>query len=107
MIICVQSIIMFISSIFTAANGIACMDQEALKKLNKNKKLVKKLAKKYNAFMASDTLIKQVGVAGRGRSTGRGGSMGRSLATEIVFNLNAHLFDVPSVCRFPVFWDPD
>ena len=36
------------------------MDQESLKKLNKNKKLVKKLAKKYNAFLASDTLIKQV-----------------------------------------------
>merc|ERR1711951_344432 len=36
------------------------MDQEALKKMNKNKKLVKKLAKKYNAFMASDTLIKQI-----------------------------------------------
>ena len=40
------------------------MDQEALKKMNKNKKLVKKLAKKYNAFMASDTLIKQVGLGG-------------------------------------------
>merc|ERR1712212_1234930 len=39
---------------------MGCMDQEALKKLNKNKKLVKKLAKKYNAFMASDTLIKQI-----------------------------------------------
>ena len=36
------------------------MDQESLKKMNKNKKLVKKLAKKYNAFLASDTLIKQV-----------------------------------------------
>jgi len=32
------------------ALGIQCMDQEALKKLNKNKKLVKKLAKKYDAF---------------------------------------------------------
>jgi large subunit ribosomal protein L10Ae len=32
-----------------------------LKKLNKNKKLVKKLAKKYDAFLASDALIKQVG----------------------------------------------
>merc|ERR1712236_177429 len=42
------------------ANGIACMDQEALKKMNKNKKLVKKLAKKYNVFMAFDTLIKQI-----------------------------------------------
>jgi large subunit ribosomal protein L10Ae len=30
-----------------------------LKKLNKNKKLIKKLARKYDAFMASDALIKQ------------------------------------------------
>ncbi|XP_032223353.2 60S ribosomal protein L10a [Nematostella vectensis] len=42
------------------ANGIPCMDAEALKKLNKNKKLVKKLAKKYDAFLASDSLIKQI-----------------------------------------------
>jgi len=28
--------------------------------LNKNKKLVKKLAKKYDAFLASETLIKQI-----------------------------------------------
>ncbi|KAI7003512.1 hypothetical protein KC351_g14553, partial [Hortaea werneckii] len=33
---------------------------EDLKKLNKNKKLIKKLAKKYDAFVASDTLIKQI-----------------------------------------------
>jgi len=31
-----------------------------LKKLNKNKKLVKKLAKKYDAFLSSETLIKQI-----------------------------------------------
>ena len=31
-----------------------------LKKLNKNKKLVKKLAKKYDAFLASEALIKQI-----------------------------------------------
>jgi len=42
------------------ANGIPCMDVDALKKLNKNKKLVKKLAKKYDAFLASDSLIKQI-----------------------------------------------
>ncbi|XP_046844345.1 60S ribosomal protein L10a-like [Xenia sp. Carnegie-2017] len=42
------------------ANDIPCMDVEALKKLNKNKKLVKKLAKKYDAFLASDSLIKQI-----------------------------------------------
>lgn len=42
------------------ANGIEFMDAEALKKLNKNKKLVKKLAKKYDAFLASESLIKQI-----------------------------------------------
>jgi hypothetical protein len=31
-----------------------------LKKLNKNKKLVKKLAKKYDAFLSSEALIKQI-----------------------------------------------
>merc|ERR1711980_11952 len=42
------------------ANNIPCMDAEALKKLNKDKKLVKKLAKKYDAFLASESLIKQI-----------------------------------------------
>jgi len=42
------------------ANTVPNMDTEALKKLNKNKKLVKKLAKKYDAFLASDSLIKQI-----------------------------------------------
>merc|ERR1712227_742594 len=42
------------------ANNVPCMDVESLKKLNKDKKLVKRLAKKYNAFLASDTIIKQV-----------------------------------------------
>ncbi|XP_023222398.1 large ribosomal subunit protein uL1 isoform X2 [Centruroides vittatus] len=42
------------------ANSIPCMDVEGLKKLNKNKKLVKKLAKKYDAFLASESLIKQI-----------------------------------------------
>ncbi|CAL1699890.1 unnamed protein product [Somion occarium] len=36
------------------------MSVDDLKKLNKNKKLVKKLAKKYDAFLASETLIKQI-----------------------------------------------
>ena len=43
-----------------AANNIPSMDVEALKKLNKDKKLVKKLAKKYGAFLATDTIIKQI-----------------------------------------------
>merc|ERR1712080_358440 len=36
------------------------MSVDDLKKLNKNKKLVKKLAKKYDAFLASKSLIKQI-----------------------------------------------
>jgi large subunit ribosomal protein L10Ae len=36
------------------------MDVESLKKMNKNKKLVKKLAKKYHAFLASEAIIKQI-----------------------------------------------
>jgi large subunit ribosomal protein L10Ae len=36
------------------------MDVEALKKMNKNKKLVKKLAKKHHAFLASEAIIKQI-----------------------------------------------
>lgn len=36
------------------------MSSDDLKKLNKNKKLVKKLARKYDAFVASDTLMRQI-----------------------------------------------
>jgi large subunit ribosomal protein L10Ae len=39
---------------------VAQMSVEDLKKLNKNKKLVKKLAKKYDFFLASDNMIKQI-----------------------------------------------
>lgn len=42
------------------ALGIDSMTVDDLKKLNKNKKLVKKLAKKYAAFLASDSVIKQI-----------------------------------------------
>jgi len=35
-------------------------DVEGLKTFNKNKKLIKKWAKKYHAFMASESLIKQI-----------------------------------------------
>merc|ERR1712007_328013 len=40
--------------------GVPFMSADDLKKLNKQKKLVKKLAKKYDAFLASESLIKQV-----------------------------------------------
>ncbi|XP_043849611.1 60S ribosomal protein L10a-like [Dromiciops gliroides] len=36
------------------------MDTEALKMLNKNRKLVKELSKKYDAFLASESLIKEI-----------------------------------------------
>ncbi|KMZ66065.1 Ribosomal protein [Zostera marina] len=36
------------------------MSVEDLKKFNKNKKLVKKLSKKYQAFLASESVIKQI-----------------------------------------------
>jgi len=40
--------------------GVPHMSVDDLKKLNKNKKLVKKLAKNYDFFMASDNMIKQI-----------------------------------------------
>merc|ERR1711980_66101 len=44
----------------TEAKNIPHMSADDLKKLNKDKKLVKKLAKKYDAFLASESLIKQI-----------------------------------------------
>jgi large subunit ribosomal protein L10Ae len=40
--------------------GLESMSADDLKKLNKNKKLVKKLARRYDAFLASDVLMKQI-----------------------------------------------
>jgi len=40
--------------------GIACLNQDHLKKMNKNKKLVKKLAQQYGAFLSSSTLIRKI-----------------------------------------------
>merc|ERR1712006_46335 len=40
--------------------GIPCMDVEALKALNKDKKKVKKLANKYSFFLASQSILKQI-----------------------------------------------
>jgi len=42
------------------ANGVPHMSVDDLKKLNKDRKLVKKLAKRYDAFLASDALIRQI-----------------------------------------------
>ena len=40
--------------------GLDFMSVDDLKKLNKDKKEIKKLAKKYDAFLASEALIKQI-----------------------------------------------
>merc|ERR1712098_960076 len=40
--------------------GLDCMSADDLKKLNEDKEKVKKLAKSFDAFIASDTLIKQI-----------------------------------------------
>ena len=53
-------------------HGVDAMSADDLKKLNKNKKLIKKLARKYDAFVSSDTLIKQIPrILGPGLSKGR------------------------------------
>ncbi|CAH8588969.1 unnamed protein product [Schistosoma rodhaini] len=41
------------------AAGFPCMDAEELKKISKEKKPLKKLAKSYHAFVASETVIRQ------------------------------------------------
>jgi len=40
--------------------GFETMSLEDLKKINKNAKIVKKMAKKYNAFLASESVIRQI-----------------------------------------------
>ncbi|KAK4492266.1 hypothetical protein RD792_003069, partial [Penstemon davidsonii] len=73
--------------------GLESMDVEALKKLNKNKKLVKKLAKKYHAFLASEAVIKQIP-----RLLGPGlNKAGKCLCWVI----RTVLFVLYSSCKFP------
>jgi len=42
------------------ANKFPCLTADDLKKLNKNKKAIKKLADTYDAFLASASLIRQI-----------------------------------------------
>lgn len=52
--------------------GLEKMSVDDLKKLNKNKKLVNKLAKKYHLFLASESVIKQIPrLLGAPRAEGR------------------------------------
>ena len=56
------------------------------RRLNKNKKLVKKLAKKYDAFLASEALIKQIP-----RLLGPGLSKGASTTTLFAVGLYSRI----------------
>ncbi|KAJ3010613.1 hypothetical protein NUW54_g2426 [Trametes sanguinea] len=73
------------------------MSVDDLKKLNKNKKLVKKLAKKYDAFLASEALIKQIP-----RLLGPGLSKAGKFPTPVSHSedLNNKLTEVRSTIKF-------
>jgi large subunit ribosomal protein L10Ae len=73
------------------------MTVEDLKKLNKNKKLVKKLAKKYDSFLASEALIKQIP-----RLLGPGLSKAGKFPTPVSHaeDLGKKVIEVKSAIRF-------
>ncbi|KAI4136982.1 MAG: hypothetical protein L6R39_007527 [Caloplaca ligustica] len=77
--------------------GIDAMSADDLKKLNKNKKLIKKLARKYDAFLASDSLIKQIP-----RLLGPGLSKAGKFPAPISHaeDLNAKATEVKSTIKF-------
>merc|ERR1712157_272025 len=79
------------------AKGIPFMSAEDLKKLNKHKKLVKKLAKKYDAFLASESLIKQIP-----RLLGPGLNKAGKFPTLVTHsdNLSQKVLDLKSTIKF-------
>ncbi|KAK2760775.1 60S ribosomal protein L10a [Arachnomyces sp. PD_36] len=78
-------------------HGVDAMSTDDLKKLNKNKKLIKKLARKYDAFLASDTLIKQIP-----RLLGPGLSKAGKFPTPVSHaeDLNNKMTEVKSTIKF-------
>merc|ERR1711970_1000266 len=79
------------------AKGLPSMSADDLKKLNKNKKEVKKLAKKYDAFLASESLIKQIP-----RLLGPGLNKAGKFPTLLTHNDNmeAKILDLSSTIKF-------
>ncbi|CEJ89253.1 Putative Ribosomal protein [[Torrubiella] hemipterigena] len=77
--------------------GVDAMSADDLKKLNKNKKLVKKLAQKYDAFIASEALIKQIP-----RLLGPGLSKAGKFPTPVSHNddLSGKIVDIKSTIKF-------
>jgi len=73
------------------------MSVDDLKKLNKNKKLIKKMARKYDAFIASEQLIKQIP-----RLLGPGLSKAGKFPTPVSHaeDLNQKVIDVKSTIKF-------
>jgi large subunit ribosomal protein L10Ae len=73
------------------------MSADDLKKLNKNKKLVKKLTRKYDAFIASESIIKQIP-----RLLGPGLSKAGKFPTTISHSedLASKITDVKSTIKF-------
>ncbi|KAA8908476.1 ribosomal protein L1-like protein [Sphaerosporella brunnea] len=78
-------------------HGFEFMSVDDLKKLNKNKKLIKKLARKYDAFIASEQLIKQIP-----RLLGPGLSKAGKFPTPVSHaeDLAAKVNDVKSTIKF-------
>merc|ERR1712081_73994 len=79
------------------SKGIPFMSADDLKKLNKDKKKVKKLAKSYDAFIASDTLIKQIP-----RLLGPGLNKAGKFPTLVTHsdNLDQKIADLKSTIKF-------
>jgi len=77
--------------------GVDAMSADDLKKLNKNKKLIKKLARKYDAFIASESLIKQIP-----RLLGPGLSKAGKFPTPVSHadDLSGKINDVKSTIKF-------
>merc|ERR1739844_330228 len=77
--------------------GIPAMSADDLKKLNKDKKKVKKLAAQYDAFLASDTLIKQIP-----RLLGPGLNKAGKFPTLVTHsdNLQAKIADLKATIKF-------
>merc|ERR1711902_323038 len=80
-----------------SSKGIPCMSADDLKKLNKDKKKVKKLAKSYDAFLCSDTLIKQIP-----RLLGPGLNKAGKFPTLVTHsdNLSQKVLDLKSTIKF-------
>ena len=77
--------------------GVDAMSSDDLKKLNKNKKLIKKLARKYDAFIASESLIKMIP-----RILGPGLSKAGKFPTPVSHseNLSDKMTEVKSTIKF-------